>query len=144
MITSFRGEYAFLSNFYPCYVEYEGIVYNTLENAYQAAKSLDFDTRYMISQMSPAESKKFWKHRQQLIRSDWNEVKLGVMRKLLRNKFKDSELAGKLLNTYPHVLIEFNTWGDVYWGMIHKDGHLVGNNKLGLLLSDIREELYNE
>lgn len=28
----FRGDYDFLSNFYKCYVEYEGVIYSSVEN----------------------------------------------------------------------------------------------------------------
>lgn len=37
----FRGEYDFLSNFYKCNVEHEGVIYSSVENAFQAAKTLD-------------------------------------------------------------------------------------------------------
>ncbi len=40
-ITSFRGAYSFLSNFYWASVYYEGIMYPTSEHAFQAAKTLE-------------------------------------------------------------------------------------------------------
>lgn len=48
MIDSFRGKYAFLSNFYPSPVELDGYVYPTVEHAYQAAKTEDVDARMSI------------------------------------------------------------------------------------------------
>ena len=39
-VARFQGEYAFLSNFYPALVLSGGIVYPTLEHAYQAEKTL--------------------------------------------------------------------------------------------------------
>ena len=39
VIDSFSGEYDFLSNFYNCPVEYEGITYLNSEAAFQAASS---------------------------------------------------------------------------------------------------------
>jgi predicted NAD-dependent protein-ADP-ribosyltransferase YbiA (DUF1768 family) len=39
MIDRFDGEFAFLSNFAPCEVEFEGIIFPTVENAFQAAKT---------------------------------------------------------------------------------------------------------
>lgn len=45
MINSFRGEYAFLSNFYPCFVIYEGIRYPSVEHAFQASKTFDIRER---------------------------------------------------------------------------------------------------
>lgn len=40
-INSFRGEYSWLSNFHPCQIEYEGILYQSTECAYVAAKTHD-------------------------------------------------------------------------------------------------------
>ena len=40
-IRIFRGKHYFLSNFYTAEVEYEGVIYRTLEHAYQAAKFFD-------------------------------------------------------------------------------------------------------
>lgn len=41
MIDKFDGEYDFLSNFYPCDIKFEGLLYNSNEAAYQAAKTID-------------------------------------------------------------------------------------------------------
>lgn len=41
MINHFSGKYRVLSNFYPSKIVYEGRVYPTVENAYQAAKTMD-------------------------------------------------------------------------------------------------------
>ena len=40
-ITSFAGEYSFLSNFYPCAITLDGDDYPTVEHAFQAAKTDD-------------------------------------------------------------------------------------------------------
>ena len=52
MITKFRKEYFFLSNFYPCSVTYKGITYSTSEAAYQAQKTFDESERIRISKLS--------------------------------------------------------------------------------------------
>jgi N-glycosidase YbiA len=44
-IDSFRGDYAFLSNFYPVDITWEGLPYNSVEHAFQSAKSLDPSVR---------------------------------------------------------------------------------------------------
>ena len=49
-ILSFDGEFAFLSNFSPSLLEYEGLTYPTLEHAFQAAKSLDPARRIEIAE----------------------------------------------------------------------------------------------
>ena len=38
MINRFNNTYAFLSNFYNCGIEYDGVIFPTVENAFQAAK----------------------------------------------------------------------------------------------------------
>ena len=36
-----KNEFAFLSNYYPCTVEYEGLVYDSSEAAFQAQKTIN-------------------------------------------------------------------------------------------------------
>lgn len=45
-ISSFSGEYAFLSNFYVAPIHVLGRVYNTNEHAFQAFKALTFEQRH--------------------------------------------------------------------------------------------------
>lgn len=71
------------------------------------------------------------------MRSDWEEVKLGVMEGLLREKFSDPELRRKLLATGERELVEGNDWGDSFWGVCAGRG----KNHLGRLLMKLREEL---
>lgn len=136
MITSFQGEYRFLSNFHPSPITIKGQVYPTVEHAYQAGKALYRDEREMIQQaISPGQAKRLGKI---VIRKpDFEERKLKYMEKCLREKFKDPRLARLLLNTGSQNLIEGNTWGDRFWGVCHGKGE----NHLGRLLMKIREEL---
>jgi len=136
VITSFQGEYRFLSNFHPSPITIKGQVYPTVEHAYQAGKALYRDEREMIQQaISPGQAKRLGKI---VIRKpDFEERKLKYMEKCLREKFKDPRLARLLLNTGSQNLIEGNTWGDRFWGVCHGKGE----NHLGRLLMKIREEL---
>lgn len=139
MIGPFRGQYRFLSNFYPALCDYEGVIYPTVEHAYQASKTLDANSRKMISEsLTAQEAKKLGKH--VVIRSDWNEVKLKVMEDLLRLKFSNREVAQLLLLTGSEEIIEVNWWKDTFWGQCNG----VGENHLGKLLMKIRDELANE
>ena len=71
-------------------------------------------------------------------RSDWEQVKEGVMKKALRAKFtQHNELYLKLLNTRNRELVE-HTSNDKYWG---DGGDGSGKNRLGYLLMSVREEL---
>ena len=60
------------------------------------------------------------------------------MRGLVLDKFLyNVKLADKLLATEDAILIEGNTWDDVFWGVC--DGK--GENWLGKILMDVRTEL---
>lgn len=74
--------------------------------------------------------------RNYLMRKDWDTIKGGVMKKAVREKFKDSELKSILLSTrdYPIVQIKnCSTWGS------GTDGK--GDNLLGVILMDLRKEM---
>jgi hypothetical protein len=134
-ISSFSGEFQFLSNFYPCRIKYEAIVYPSVENAYQAAKSLDLQERMEMSKLSAGKAKRRGNKLQ--LRAGWNDIKLGIMEDLLRKKFRQRDLKALLLTTGDSEIIEGNTWGDTYWGVCGG----TGENKLGQLIMRIRNEL---
>ena len=136
MIDSFDGEYRFLSNFHFARVEYEGVYYRSVEHAYQAAKCADPDHRKTFERMhSPAMAKRAG--RKVELRSDWEDVKERVMLDLLRQKFDYNDLRDALLATGDEELVEGNWWGDTYWGVCRG----VGENRLGRLLMQVREEI---
>lgn len=136
-IDRFDGEFRFLSNFWPCSVLYEGIVYPSSENAFQAAKTLDMDARkvFAIKEVTPAMSKHLG--RAIALRSFWDTIKLGVMRDILEAKFQNQELRDKLIATGDAELIEGNTWGDTYWGVCNGKG----TNFLGKSLMNLRKTI---
>lgn len=137
-VTSFRGEHGFLSNFHPAPVEFEGRTYPTVENAFQAAKTADAEARRKFEAMSPAQAKQAGGRRGGLVlRPDWEQVKDGIMRGLLEQKFGSGELRDQLAATAGRDLREGNTWGDRYWGVDARTGQ--GENRLGRMLMEIRE-----
>jgi ribA/ribD-fused uncharacterized protein len=137
-ISGFFGEYRFLSNFYPCTVEYERIVYPSSEHAYQAAKTVSRDEKRAIAALQTAgQAKKYGQGIRVYFRPDWDSVKVSVMEAILRVKFKAPELAERLVATGQRPLIEDNRWGDSFWG-VYKG---LGENNLGRTLMKIREEL---
>lgn len=136
MISKFDGEYSFLSNFHPCTVNYEDINYPSVEHAYQAAKTLDFTHRNFIAKLKfPGQAKR--EGRLVELRTNWDHIKLGVMKELLHQKFSDPELLANLKSTAPNQLVEGNTWGDTYWGVCNGKG----KNHLGNLLMTIRDSV---
>lgn len=135
MIDLFMGENAFLSNFHPTFVKYEGVVYPNSECAFQAAKSLDINERLKFVNLTGGQAKRLG--RKISLRSDWETVKLDIMKEILREKFKNPKLASKLIATNNQMLEEGNTWGDSYWGTCNG----VGKNHLGKILMEIRSEI---
>lgn len=142
-INQFNGQNRFLSNFYPCIITYKDIIYPTTEHAYQAAKTTDNNIRKSIAKCpTPGIAKRLG--RGVNIRPDWEAIKEEVMLSLLRLKFKSGTyLAYRLVHTYPRDLIEGNTWHDNIWGDCgcYKCKNIVGQNLLGNLLMQVRDEL---
>lgn len=138
-IESFWNEYRFLSNFHFCDIEMDGMTYRTLEHAYQAAKTTETEFRIAISAcITPGDAKRMG--RQIPMRKNWERIKLDVMLGLLRQKFAEGELRAKLLATGDAHLEEGNKHGDMFWGTVHG----FGENHLGKLLMQVREELRDE
>jgi hypothetical protein len=130
-IDSFRGEYFFLSNFYP---EADG---KTLEHRFQAAKTSNPEaSRLIFDSASPYQARSMGGRAVEL-RSDWDSSKVEIMRDLLRAKFADPELRNLLCPTGEAELAEGNTWNDHFWGVCRGSGQ----NWLGRLLMELRSEL---
>lgn len=132
-IKEFKGDYFFLSNFYPCSIEYEGIIYSSVEAAYQAQKTLDKNKRKSFSNLTASQSKQKGKRIE--LRHDWEDVKVPIMKTLVYIKFNNKELREKLINTGDCLLIEGNWWGDTFWGVCNG----VGENVLGEILMGARD-----
>lgn len=142
MIDDFRDinethQYKWLSNFWLADVEYDGVVYPSTEHAYQAAKTKILEQREEIrSAKTCSQAKRLGQT--VTMRADWEDIKIGVMHDLVRQKFtKHPALKEKLILTGRHHLVEGNTWKDKFWGVC--DGE--GENHLGRILMDVRAEI---
>lgn len=149
-IPEFRGEYYFLSNFYdpaPCKIPQifpddpvDRNIYATSEHAYQAAKTPDLYVRKWFLEAPTAGRAKRLGQELRISRKWWNARRIDVMRGVLRSKFEAPHLALKLLQTGHRELIEGNNWGDDFWGQVNG----VGQNNLGKLLMELRDQLHIE
>lgn len=135
-ILGFFGEHRWLSNFAPATIEFVGLYFPTVEHAYVASKTTDFKKQEEISKVvSPGKVKRLG--RELVLRSDWDMVKMKFMYEFLKQKFNYETYANLLLSTENAYLEETNTWGDTFWGVCNG----VGQNNLGKLLMQIRDEL---
>jgi len=138
-IREFRGNNAFLSNFYYTQVSYNGKVYPTAEHAYQAQKTINEDMRETIKALSsPARAKAVGEVLP--LRANWDRIKLAIMHEIVWVKFQEPSLRAALLSTSDEPLIETNAWNDTFWGICRG----VGNNWLGVILMLVRSEIMEE
>ena len=136
MINSFRNKYFFLSNFYEAPIIFDDVRYRNNEAAFQAQKCIDPEDRKKFSELDPSTAKKMG--RKIKLRSDWEDVKVDLMQKIVFAKFtQHPNLTIELLNTKDEELVEGNDWGDKIWGQVNGEGQ----NLLGKILMKVRDEI---
>lgn len=139
-IVEFSGEYRFLSNFYMRGFFSTHPVYGTTfarsaEHHFQAAKTTNLSAfMRVIRCATPAEAKRLARSLYYI--SSWEDVKIDVMRRVLQDKFQDPVLRKQLLATDNALLVEGNSWGDIFWGQCPLGN---GQNWLGKLLMEARD-----
>jgi len=133
------NENGYCSNFSNHPIEVDGLLFNSVEAFYQYEKftsNVEIQEAIRLAR-SPAACKSLARRNTQLIRSDWEMVKVDVMKAGIRYKFSQhSEIREKLLET-EGVIIE-NAMFDSYWGC---GAEGIGLNMLGRLLVELRDEL---
>jgi N-glycosidase YbiA len=132
-------EYGWCSNFARFAIQLHGKRWPTTEHFFQAQKFEEAESQEEIRQAkTPMIAARMGRERTRKPRRDWESVKVAVMREALRAKFQQhEELARQLLATGEAKLVE-HTGNDNYWG---DGGDGRGQNMLGRLLMEIREEL---
>jgi hypothetical protein len=144
MIDNFRDKYAFLSNFYQHRICFDGLVFSSVEHAFQAAKTLDQTEKMQIANMPTSATAKQL-GRKVALRPNWDVYwRYSVMETLLAIKFSDAAVGDLLIATEPHGLIEGNTWHDQIWGDCRcGTGRCLstGMNLLGWMLVRQRDKL---
>ena len=143
-IIKFRNEYLFLSNFYEGKIfTYKGCKFTNTEAAFHSQKDPKRIKEFQM--LRPSQSKKLG--RKVNLRDDWEEVKDQIMYEVCYAKFtQDLSLKSRLLNTGDVELIEGNNHGDRCWGMTYDLNYkqLIGDNRLGIILMKIRDDLRNQ
>lgn len=142
MIRKFDKEYKWLSNFAPCTIVLNGITYPSVEHAYMSAKSND--VRWYLKctdeSIKPGTIKKL--SRGILLVSNWDSIKIEVMRDCLKQKFSQEPYKTLLIETGDVFIQEGNFWGDTFWGVDLNTK--TGENRLGKMIMEIRDKLLSE
>lgn len=136
----FQG--TFLSNFWPVEITYQGLVYPSVENFYQAMKTRDKTKRQIFTKITAADAKK--RGQSLIFQENWENLKIVVMTYGIRAKFvAGSDLAEQLLLTGNAELVEYNYWHDNFWGdcTCATCSKTEGQNNLGKIIMQVRNEL---
>lgn len=148
MIDKFYGNYLWLSNFSVCRIEYGGYVYKSVQSAYKAQK---FEGTLLQKDRIKKIYTKIQANQAKVLgtilpaRSDWEEVRIDIMKELLRIKFNQFPFKEQLLETGDEELIQGNYWHDITFGKCYCQEHKgEGQNILGKLIMQIREQLKQE
>jgi ribA/ribD-fused uncharacterized protein len=141
MITEFKGDYKWLSNFQPVDIILNNIKYPTVEHAYMSMKSNDIKWKELCANrlISPSVIKK--ESREIKLVENWLDIKIQVMKKCLIQKYFQEPYKTLLLNTNDEYIQEGNMWGDTYWGVCLKTKK--GDNNLGKIIMSVRNKLNN-
>ena len=136
---STKDKFSEFSNFARFAFTLDGREWATSEHYFQANKFTDEEYREKIRQTaSPMIAARLGRSRKVPIRSDWEQIKIDIMRAAVRQKIAaHSKLTQLLLGTGDEELIEAAP-RDSFWGC-GKDG--TGSNWLGRILMEVREEL---
>lgn len=137
----YEQDFYVLSNFSAFTLQWRGLRFDTSEAAYHYEKfeGTDSEVQAMILEAPSAhQAFKIAESQKMFRRQDWDAVKVGIMRDILRAKVQQHEyVRRKLLETGDRELVE-DSWRDDFWGWgPNRDGE----NMLGRLWMEVRAEL---
>lgn len=136
----YEQDFYVLSNFSAFAIFWSGRRFDTSEHLYHWLKFPHAPELSLEILQAPSahEAFKIAERHREYRRSDWDEVKVRIMRDILRAKARQHEyVRRKLLQTGDRELVE-NSWRDSFWGW---GPNRNGQNMLGKLWMEIREEL---
>ena len=143
VIGFYPREFYCFDNFSSFKVKYDGYLYSSVEEAYQALgfkESAPDIYQEIINCYSAHEAQKIAYANKDKRRKDWDEIKVGIMEELLRCKIEQNPyVKKKLLETKDYTIVE-DSPKDSFWGW-GEDRN--GNNQLGKLWMKIRDEIKN-
>jgi len=141
VLTFTTPEHRWLSNMTYVKIEYDGIIYPSTENFYQAMKYKDQDIRVHISTLKPHEAKAY-SRANKMTSLVFEEKKLQIMEYAQKHKYSQEPFKSKLIATGDVLIEEGNWWGDKFWGVDIKTRQ--GENHLGKIIMKVRQEIKQE
>lgn len=145
----YEQDFYVLSNFSSFSILWDGVRFDTSEHLYHWLKFITTPNgvglglapliaREILNAPSAHEAFKIAERNRDQRRGDWDDVKVGFMRQIIRTKAEQHEyVRRKLLATGDRELVE-NSWRDDFWGWgPSRDGQ----NMLGRLWMEVRSEL---
>lgn len=134
-------EFFCFDNFSAFKIKYEGVVFSTVEHAYQAYKFKETSQEVfneIVESYSSDEAKRIADRNKDKVCSNWNEIKVGLMESFLRAKLNQNPyVKEKLIQSKNYILCE-DSDKDSFWGIGPKRD---GQNELGKLWMKLRAEL---
>lgn len=144
VIGFYPREFYCLDNFSSFKVLYDGYLYSSVEEAYQALgfiESAPEVAEQIKNSYSAHEAQKIAYENKAKRRNDWDSIKLSIMEELLRAKIEQNPyVKKKLLETKNYQIVE-DSPKDNYWGW-GKDRN--GENNLGKIWMKLREEINSQ
>lgn len=143
VIGFYPREFYPFDNFSSFKVEWNGYLFSSVEEAYQAASFMGSDEELVEKikkSHSADEAQRIAYANRDKRREDWDDVKISIMEELLRLKIKQNPyVKKKLLQTEDYMIVEDSPKDD-FWGW---GPNRNGQNNLGKLWMKLRGELKN-
>ena len=143
VIGFYPREFYPFDNFSSFKVEWNGYLFSSVEEAYQAASFMGSDEELVEKikkSHSADEAQRIAYANRDKRREDWDDVKVSIMEELLRLKIEQNPyVKKKLLQTGDYMIVEDSPKDD-FWGW---GPNRNGQNNLGKLWMKLRGELKN-
>ena len=144
VIGFYPREFYPFDNFSSFKVKWNGYLYSSVEEAYQAASFMGSDEELVEKikkSYSADEAQRIAYANRDKQRKDWDNIKVDIMEELLRLKLEQNPyVKKKLLQTKKYLIVE-DSPKDLFWGWgPNRDG----NNQLGKLWMKLRDELMED
>lgn len=147
----FWGAQDIYSNFYNHPFYYRGVKVSCSETAFMIEKAIEFEDTEVLKALTkvtnPKQAKALGRKISNYDETIWNAVRFDRMKRVLREKFKNPQLASKLVSTGSRILVEASPYDSIWGigiGVAMVDATNTSNwgkNLLGQALMEIREEL---